>query len=219
MPANPNETQFYLVQLQIDSFLDGELTPGQQDTFMSHVHGCSDCAWEYRFARTMQDALVDKPLLDCHDAVLEPAREIARGSLPTSEEAKDSPFKGFFDWLVSAPLAVGVAAPAFAVALLAVALLPLTPTSEPRQPQLASQPQNPVVTTPVDFEEYGPEDIARALLELNTAIDYLNKVSRRSESMIGGRFLVRPLRDRINASFERGVLDPEDPLENDPIPL
>lgn len=217
MPTNTNESQCYLMQLQIDSFLDGELTPGQQETFMSHVHGCSECAQEYRFARTMQDALIDMPLLDCHDAVLEPAHEIARGSLPTSEEAKDSPLKGFFDWLVSAPLAVRVAAPAFAVALLAVALLPLTPTSEPTQPQLASQPQNSVVTTPVDFEEYGPEDIARALLELNTAIDYLNKVSQRTESMIGGRFLVSPLRDRINASFERAVLDPEDPLENDPI--
>lgn len=217
MPTNTNESQCYLMQLQIDSFLDGELTPGQQDTFMSHVHGCSECAQEYRFARTMQDALIDMPLLDCHDAVLEPAHEIARGSLPISEEAKDSPLKGFFDWLVSAPLAVWVAAPAFAVALLAVALLPLTPTSEPTQPQLASQSQNSVVTTPVDFEEYGPEDIARALLELNTAIDYLNKVSQRTESMIGGRFLVSPLRDRINASFERAVLDPEDPLENDPI--
>ena len=217
MPTNTNESQCYLMQLQIDSFLNGELTPGQQDTFMSHVHGCSECAQEYRFARTMQDALIDMPLLDCHDAVLEPAHEIARGSLPTSEEAKDSPLKGFFDWLVSAPLAVWVAAPAFAVALLAVALLPLTPTSEPTQPQLAIQPQNSVVMTPVDFEEYGPEDIARALLELNTAIDYLNKVSQRTESMIGGRFLVSPLRDRINASFERAVLDPEDPLENDPI--
>jgi hypothetical protein len=35
--------------------------------------------------------------------------------------------------------------------------------------------------------------------------------------MIGGRFLVSPLRERINASFERAVLDSEDPLENDPI--
>ena len=217
MPTNTNESQCYLVQLQIDTFLDGELTPGQQDTFMSHVHGCSECAQEFRFARTMQDALIDMPLLDCHDAVLKPAHDIATGSLPISEDAKDSPLKGFFDWLVSAPLAVRVAAPAFAVALFAIALLPLTPTSEPTQPQLASQPQNSVVTTQVDFEEYGPEDIARALLELNTAIDYLNKVSQRTESMIGGRFLVSPLRERINASFERAVLDSEDPLENDPI--
>lgn len=217
MPTNTSESQCYLVQLQIDSFLDGELTPGQQDTFMSHVHECSECAQEFRFARTMQDALIDMPLLDCQDSVLQPAHDIARGGLPAGEEAKDSPLKGFIDWLVSAPLAVRVAAPAFAVGLLAVALLPLTPTLEPVQPQLASQPQNSVVTTPVDFEEYQPEDIAKALLELNTAIDYLNEVSQRTESMIGGRFLVTPLRDRINASFERAVLDPEDPLENDPI--
>lgn len=217
MPTNTNESQCYLVQLQIDSFLDGELTPGQQDTFMSHVHGCSNCAQEFRFARTMQDALIDMPLLDCHDAVLEPAHAIARGSLSASEEVKDSPLKDFIGWLVSAPLAVRVAAPAFAVALLAIALLPLTPTSETMQPQLVSQPQNSVVTTPVDFEEYRPEDIAQALLELNTAINYLNEVSQRTESMIGGRFLMTPLRDRINASFERAVLDPEDPLGNDPI--
>ncbi len=217
MPTSTNESQCYLVQLQIDNFLDGELTPGQQDTFMSHVQRCSECAQEYRFARTMQDALIDMPLPDCHDAVLEPAHEIARGSLPTSEEAKDTPLKGFFDWLVSAPLAVRGGAPAFAVALLVVALLPLTPMSEPTQPQLANQPQNSVVTTPVDFEEYGPEDIARALLELNTAIDYLNRVSQRTESMIGGRFLVSPLRDQINAFLERAVLDPDNPRENDPI--
>ena len=91
--------------------------------------------------------------------------------------------------------------------------------SEPTQPQLANQPQNSVVTTPVDFEEYGPEDIARALLELNTAIDYLNRVSQRTESMIGGRFLVSPLRDRINSSLERAVLDAKDLLENDPTQL
>ncbi len=217
MLTNTNESQCYLVQLQIDNFLDGELTPGQQDTFMSHVQRCSECAQEYRFARKMQDALIDMPLLDCHDAVLEPAHEIARGSPPTSEEAKDTPLKGFFDWLVSAPLAVRVGAPAFAVALLVVALLRLTPMSEPTQPQLANQPQNFVVTTPVDFEEYGPEDIARALLELNTAIDYLNRVSQRTESMIGGHFLMSPLRDQINAFLERAVLDPENPRENDPI--
>ncbi len=52
-------------------------------------------------------------------------------------------------------------------------------------------------------EQYNPEDVSQALQDLNLAIDYLNQVSQRTEAMIGGRFLVTPLQDSINASFQK----------------
>ena len=223
MPTKSDESKLYLMQLQIDEFLDGELSPSQQDNFMDLVHESSECAEELRFARTMQDALMDLPMVDCPDSVLEPAYEIAardtaRGTLPGNDQRSEGgAWQGLLDWIMAAPLAMRLAVPAFAVAVFAVALLPLMPGTEQAPPQLAAQPVNSPATTQVGYEEYSPEEIAQALLELNTAIEYLNEVSQRTESMVGGRFLVTPLRDRINASFERAVLDQEDPLNNDPI--
>jgi len=66
-------------------------------------------------------------------------------------------------------------------------------------------------------EEFSPQDIALALQELNVAIDYLNQVSQRTEVMIGDRFLVTPLQDSINASFQRANIRENVPLNNGPI--
>lgn len=50
--------------------------------------------------------------------------------------------------------------------------------------------------------DYTAEDITQAIAELNLAISYLNEVSERTETMIGQRFLIAPLQDSLNASFE-----------------
>ncbi|MCH7817452.1 MAG: hypothetical protein IIC60_12880 [Proteobacteria bacterium] len=71
-------------------------------------------------------------------------------------------------------------------------------------------------------EQYSPAELYQALQDLNLAIEYLNKVGQRTEVLIGDRFLVTPLQDALNASFERAGNRrsrslQDDPLQNDPI--
>jgi hypothetical protein len=83
------------------------------------------------------------------------------------------------------------------------------------------------ITSPVDsvgplvasepVEQYTPEDISQALDELNVAIDYLNRLSQRTEVMIGDRFLVSPIQDSLNASFQKAGIRENNPLNNGPI--
>lgn len=102
-----------------------------------------------------------------------------------------------------------------AIAALAVGFLPSNPEApeQAQQPMLASTPAT-LNATPV---EYSPEEVAQALQDLNLAIQYLNQVSERTENMIGGRFLMTPLQENLNASFERIRERDADPLNNDPI--
>lgn len=46
-------------------------------------------------------------------------------------------------------------------------------------------------------------EVRMALEELNTAIDYLIRVSRQTETMIGERFVVLPLQQSVNSSLRR----------------
>lgn len=44
-------------------------------------------------------------------------------------------------------------------------------------------------------------EVRKALEELNTAIDYLSRVSRQTETVIGERFVVLPLQQSVNSSL------------------
>lgn len=213
-----NETQCYFVQLQIDSYLDGDLTANQQESFISHVQQCTECASEFRYAKTIQDGLVDLPLIDCADSVVESLLTTAQGhpqEQPNRQKAGGSGLTEFWHWLLNAPLMVRYGVPAMAIAALAVGFLPSNPVApeQVQQPMLASTPAT-LNATPV---EYSPEEVAQALQDLNLAIQYLNQVSERTENMIGGRFLMTPLQENLNASFERIRERDADPLNNDPI--
>ena len=69
MPSN-TESQCYFIQLQIDGYLDGDLSEAQSGVFMSHVQGCSGCASEFQYAQTIQDAVLELPQMSCADSVL-----------------------------------------------------------------------------------------------------------------------------------------------------
>ena len=64
---------------------------------------------------------------------------------------------------------------------------------------------------------YKPEGVVQALEELNVAIEYLNQLTERTEVMIGERFLIAPLQDSLNASFERAGKRNSKPLNDGPI--
>lgn len=212
-----NESQCYFVQLQIDSFLDGELVVAQQEVFMGHVSSCQACAKELHFARSLHDAVMDLPMMDCSDAALEPVHRLSEGT-PLDQAAagpsKVGVWEALSDWIASIPLGVRIAAPAFAVV---VALV--LPKGGLVSPESAGPGQQVVAENTA--EDYSAEDIQQALQELNLAIEYLNDVSERTEVMIGERFVVAPLQESLNASFDRSRLNRRNEggrvIQNDPI--
>ncbi|MFK7865046.1 MAG: zf-HC2 domain-containing protein [Pseudohongiellaceae bacterium] len=193
------ETQCYFVQLQIDSFLDGELATAQQEVFMGHVSSCAACAKELQFARNLHDAVMDLPMMDCSDAALRPIQQIAT-QLPHQQSATPSSLSSVWgdlrDWFQSIPMGVRIGAPAFALVLALV-----LPTSGLVGSGAGAPAQQ--VAAENSPQDYSPEDIQQALQDLNLAIDYLNDVSQRTEVMIGERFVMAPLQESLNASFDR----------------
>lgn len=208
MPSN-GESQCYFIQLQIDGYLDGDLSAAQQGIFMSHVQDCAACASEFRYAQTVQDAVMELPQIECEDYVLVPVHSLTAGERQAEEGVqRGSLITQIAGLLNSVPLYTRYALSAALVAVVAVAVSfsVVTPIEEP-ETLVASE----------SAEQYSREDIALALQELNVAIDYLNQVSQRTEVMIGDRFLVTPLQDSINASFRRASIRENDPLQNGPI--
>lgn len=214
MPTN-SESQCYFIQLQIDSFIDGELSSAQQEVFMSHVHSCEECGRELQYAQTVHDAVLDLPAIDCDENVLEPIhRLVNNGHESTAPDRASSLWTQLQDWLGGAPVFVRYAMPVAAVAVLAVAIWPAVFSPAQDAPQVATQTVQPVEVQQVS---YSPEDIQQALSDLNLAIDYLNEVSQRTEVMIGDRFLITPFQDSLNASLERVRDRNRDVLLDDPI--
>lgn len=207
--SSNGESKCYFVQLQIDGYLDGDLSEAQQGVFMSHVQDCAACSTEFRYAQTVQDAVMELPQIECEDLVLEPVHSHTAAGRPRHEEvSRDSLVTQIAALLNSVPLyfRFGFSGALVAVVAVAVSFSVLTPNEEPGQ-LVASEP----------VEQFSQEDVALALQELNVAIDYLNQLSQRTEVMIGDRFLVTPLQDSINASFQRTRIRENDPLLNGPI--
>ncbi len=196
------DSQCYFVQLQIDTFLDGDLTVQQQDVFMAHIHDCRTCAAELQFARQLHDSVLDLPRMECPDAVLEPVHRLGNSQRPAPGWA------ALWGALEQLPLAVRYGLPAAAAVVLTLLLAPQFTDDPAGSMAVASQNQQ---------ETYSQEDVVMALRDLNTAINYLNEVSERTETMVGNRFVIMPLRESLNASFDRIQEPEEDVLNNGPI--
>jgi len=207
--SSNGESKCYFIQLQIDGYLDGDLGEAQQGVFMSHVQDCPACASEFRYAQTIQDAVMELPQIECEDFVLEPVYGLTAGGRPGKDEVhRDSLITQIAELLNSVPLyfRYGFCAALVAVVAVAVSFSVLTPIEGP-ETLVASE----------SAPQYSREDIAQALQELNVALDYVSQLSQRTEVMIGDRFLVTPLQDSINASFQRVRTREYDPLQNGPI--
>lgn len=210
-----SESQCYFVQLQIDGYIDGDLSQQQQEVFMSHVQSCQACAQEFHYAQLVQDTILELPQLDCSEQVLEPIHRLSRADGKEEDRIRS----GNRQSLLSQIKDLFISAPAFARYGLPMALSVVVAVF------ISSSVLNPVETNSVDnnqlalepVEVYSPEEIFQALQDLNTAMDYLSQMSERTEAMIGDRFLVTPLQDSINASFEKVSSRDEDSLRNDPI--
>jgi hypothetical protein len=73
--------------------------------------------------------------------------------------------------------------------------------------QEAPQIAEAVVERATPATTFDAADVRVALEELNTAIDYLNRVSRQTEEMIGERFVVLPLQQSISGSLRRASFE------------
>ena len=222
--SSNSESQCYFVQLQIDSFLDADLSTAQQEVFMLHVHKCEPCAREFHYAQTVQDAILDLPLLDCDEQVLEPIYRLTHGPAQGVNNAKPSWWAQLAELLNTAPLFLRYGFPVALVAIGAVVVSTsvLRSQQNPGLPVASSELLSAELLATeqiaaVPLEQFSPQDVRQALLELNLAIDYLNQMSERTEVMISERFVVTPLQDSLNASFERARTRNGPQLSNDPI--
>lgn len=191
-----NDSQCHFVQLQIDSFLDGDLVASQQDGFLGHVQTCDACAKELHFARNLHDAVMDLPTLDCPESVLAPIHRLSQVAQPEvirEPAARQSIWESFVAQVVAVPLTARLVIPAFALILISLSINLSQVAPEMEAPQLIAEQE----------QDYSVEEIQKALSDLNLAIEYLNDVSQRTEVMIGERFIVTPLQDSINASFDK----------------
>lgn len=201
------DARCHAARQQIDEYLDGDLGAAQREGFMAHVQACPDCAREFQYACRVQDAILDLPRVDCEDRVLEPARMLAAGG---DGAAGTVPWTRLLAGVFAAPALLRYALPASSAA---TALL-----RQDDGPRVAAGPAAAPAAAPRRApEEVSAEDVAAALEELNLAIDYLDQVSRRTEAMIGDRFLLAPLQESLNASFERVRTRRRTPADNGPI--
>lgn len=203
------ESKCYFVQLQFDSYLDGELSDAQGDEFHAHLHKCQTCAQELKYARTLHDFVLDMPQVDCDDRVLEPIHRLGAGKQRVNV-GQTTFWQGLYDWLAAMPTVVRYAVPAV---LLVVLILPVA------NRLTGPLPEAPIVTdsTATAAPQYSPAEIQQALMDLNTAMQYLHNAGLRTEVMIGDRFVVTPIQESLDASFEVMRRVNDDPLQDDPI--
>lgn len=58
----------------LEPFLDGDLSPGEEERLQAHLEGCASCAAELKLAGTVQRELRSLPHHDCPPEVLEKVR-------------------------------------------------------------------------------------------------------------------------------------------------
>ena len=203
------ESKCYFVQLQFDSYLDGELSDAQGDEFHAHLHKCQTCAQELKYARALHDFVLDMPQVDCDDLVLESIYRLGSGK-PRVNVDRTTFWNGLYDWLMAMPLVVRYAVP---VVLLVVLLLPVATRLTSPLPVAPIVADSTATATP----EYSLAEIQQALIDLNTAMQYLHSAGLRTEVMIGDRFVVTPIQESLDASFEVMRRVNDDPLQDDPI--
>ena len=248
MSQSSEQTQCYAMQLQIDTFLDGELEGEQQLAFVGHVAECGDCAHELRYAQHLYESVLDLPKADFSDALVDnlvaissqkrvhqherherherheghEGHEEHRGKTGALAETFRQPSRvGFFAQLDPffsdrLPLTIGFAALSTLVIAVVIVMAPRVDN--------APQPLVAEVTPDLSAENaamipaaFDAAEVRMALEELNTAIDYLNRVSRQTETMIGERFVVLPLQQSVNSSLRRASFSGNEDRQAGPI--
>ena len=248
MSRSSEQTQCYAMQLQIDTFLDGELEGEQQLAFVGHVAECGGCAHELRYAQHLYESVLDLPKADCSDALIDNLVAISSQKRVQQHEAHEAhegheaheaheghgektgaltessrqPSRvGFFTQLDQffrdrLPLTIGFAA--LSTLVIAVVIVMAPGVDNAPQPLVAEvTPDLSGENAAMSPAAFDAAEVRMALEELNTAIDYLNKVSRQTETMIGERFVVLPLQQNVNSSLRRASFSGNEDRQAGPI--
>ena len=239
MSRSSEQTQCYAMQLQIDTFLDGDLVGEQQLAFVGHVAECGGCAHELRYAQHLYESVLDLPKADCSDALVDnlvaissqkrvqqhgghEGHEEHRGKAGALAETSRQPSRvGFFAQLDQffrdrLPLTIGFAA--FSTLVIAVVIVMASRVDDAPQPLVAEvTPDLSAENAAMIPAAFDAAEVRMALEELNTAIDYLNRVSRQTETMIGERFVVLPLQQSVNSSLRRASFRSNEDRQAGPI--
>ncbi|MBT8147017.1 MAG: zf-HC2 domain-containing protein [Gammaproteobacteria bacterium] len=209
--SSKTSSQCQLFQLHIDAFLDNELEAARAEELHNHLQQCQACSEELAYAERLHKAVVSLPVLDCSDHALEPVDRLfaAAGGDRADVKAPGGFWSAVGGLIDAIPVPVRLGIPVAATILLAIGLGRelLAPGPAPA-PELAGQP---VLETPET--EYSPTEIRQAFEDLELAMDYLGRISERTEVMIQDRFLLRQLENSMNASF---TSESRDDTENDP---
>lgn len=109
----------------LEPFLDGDLSPGEEERLRAHLEGCASCAAELDLARAVQRELRSLPLHDCPPEVLEKVRS-AGGQVVAFPPGR---------WLSPERLRIAAAAALLAVAIGAGAFFarPVDPGPDPEE--------------------------------------------------------------------------------------
>ena len=236
MSRSSEQTQCYAMQLQIDTFLDGELEGERQLAVIGHVAECGGCAHELRYAQHLYESVLDLPKADCSDALVDNLVAISsqkrvqqhggheehRGKTGALAETSRQPSRvGFFAQLDQffrdrLPLTIGFAA--FSTLVIAVVIVMAPRVDNAPQPLVAEvTPDLSAENAAMIPAAFDAAEVRMALEELNTAIDYLNRVSRQTETMIGERFVVLPLQQSVNSSLRRASFSGNEDRQAGPI--
>lgn len=236
MSRSSEQTQCYAMQLQIDTFLDGDLVGEQQLAFVGHVAECGGCAHELRYAQHLYESVLDLPKADCSDALVDNLVAISsqkrvqqhggheehRGKTGALAETSRQPSRvGFFAQLDQffrdrLPFTIGFAA--FSTLVIAVVIVMAPRVDNAPQPLVAEvTPDLSAENAAMIPAAFDAAEVRMALEELNTAIDYLNRVSRQTETMIGERFVVLPLQQSVNSSLRRASFSGNEDRQAGPI--
>ncbi|MEX0618403.1 MAG: zf-HC2 domain-containing protein [Pseudohongiellaceae bacterium] len=200
-----NECQGF--QLQMDSYLDGGLEPVQEREFRNHMDHCSGCAAELRYATMLLHEVASLPVMDCSEQALEPVNRLAG----VSGQGPAGFMERLRNLLDSVPSALQIGAPIALAGAMGVAIALNagwigTPDETGVEPSLLA-----------GGEQYTEDEIVQAMRDLEVAIDYLNAVTVRAETIIENRFVME-LQDSIDASLRTlGTGDPDATTVDGPI--
>ena len=209
------QSRCYAIQLQIDSFLDGDLVGVPAQSFLDHIGSCADCAKELRFAQHLHERVLDLPMLDCDDAVIDRLISTVRSQPQQSGEVARPSLKaegsGVFAALKAALAARNGGGLALGSALLLVVAVGVIQFAAPNDEQQLAESRLPV-------DPQSELDSVRVALEdLNLAIDTLNRLSRRTESLVSERFVLQPLREGVLGTVREAIYEPQNQEVRGPI--
>lgn len=193
--SNSTNTEFEIVQLQIDALLDNELDPKQQQAALELIRSRPDCAREFLLARSLRDAMLDMP-----------RPELPRDLLERVREQVESPSASWSGRLraLAAGTRLRLAVPAFA-ALAALAVWLQVGAPVPEEPQIAAP------------EQYTQEELVVAIQDLNTTIQTLNEITESMRVRLGDRMVSLPVLSLPALSVDRTDGGAAAPVPDDPI--